>query len=135
GHERRLSLRIDAARLALLVALVCTQAALDRWKSTGRLPDFAPAVAQLAGLPDADLVLVDAVRDGQFVFDVYQNPQARSRIIPLRASKLLFARAARTQYGYQQFVETPDDILAVLHKYGIRYVVIESRLPETHYTD
>ncbi|HVP13355.1 MAG TPA: hypothetical protein VMV94_19430, partial [Phycisphaerae bacterium] len=134
-REPRLSLRLDAARVALLVALVCAQAGLDRWKSTGHPPDFAPAVAQLAMLSDADLVLVDAVRDGQFVFDVYQNPQARGRIIPLRASKLLYARAARTQYGYQQFVQGPDDILALLDKYGIRYIAIESQLPKTHYVD
>jgi 4-amino-4-deoxy-L-arabinose transferase-like glycosyltransferase len=135
GNERRLSLRLDAPRVALLIALIITQAALDRWRSTGHPPDFAPAVAQLAKLPDADLVLVDAVRDGQFVFDVYENPQARGRIIPLRASKLLYARAARTQYGYEQFVHTPDDIVTLLNKYGIRYIVIESQLPRTHYLD
>jgi hypothetical protein len=134
-RERHLDLRHDAPRVLLLVALVCTQAALAAWKSTGRLPNYAPAVARLTTLPDADLVLVDGLRDGQFVFDVYRNPKAPDRIIPLRASKLLYARAARTQYGYQQFVKTPDDILALLNKYGIRYIAIESQLPTTPYLD
>jgi 4-amino-4-deoxy-L-arabinose transferase-like glycosyltransferase len=132
--EPALTVKSDAARVALLVALVCTQAVLARVKSTGRLPDYADAVSQLASIPDADLVLVDAVRDGQFVFDVYRNPAAR-RIIPLRASKVLYARAARSQYGYQQLVRDADEILDLLNKYGIRYIVIESWLPKTAYTD
>ena len=89
----------------------------------------------LANRSDADLVLVDAVRDGQFVFDNYRNPRTRGRIIPLRASKLLYARIARTRWGYEQFVESERDIVDLLDRYGIRYIVIESALPRTHYTD
>jgi len=125
----------DAPRIAFLTALVIVQAALAHTKSTGRLPDYAAAVAELASRPDADLVLVDAVRDGQFVFDVYQNPDARNKIIPLRASKLLYARAARMKYSGQTFVETDQDIVDLLDQYAIRYIVIESALPKTHYID
>lgn len=133
-RERPITLRFDAWRVALLSLLVCAQAALALAKSPGRLPDYAPAVARLVDLK-ADLVLVDAVRDGQFVLDAYCNAQARDTLIPLRASKLLYARAAREQYDYQQFVNSPEDIVALLNKYGIRYVLTESQLPHTHYLD
>ncbi|MFH1419159.1 MAG: glycosyltransferase family 39 protein [Planctomycetota bacterium] len=134
-REQLIRWKTDAVRLALLVALVCTQAGLALARSTGRLPDYGPAVAALADRPDADLVLVDAVRDGQFVFDAYRNNRTRGRIIPLRASKLLYARAARMKYSGQIFARTEQDIIDLLDKYGIRYIVIESALPRTHYTD
>lgn len=135
GGSRRLTWRDDRPRLVLLAALVVAQAVLSRWHWTGHLPSYAGAAAALAGRDDADLVLVDAVRDGQFIFDVYQNENARRRIIPLRASKLLYARAAREKYDYQQFVDSPADIVAVLDRYGIRYIVIESAYPKTPYAD
>jgi hypothetical protein len=135
GAERPFAWKRDAPRFVLLAALVLTQAILARTKLPGRLPDYAPAVAEVAATPDADLVLVDAVRDGQFVFDIYRSPAARDKIIPLRASKLLYARAARMQYGGQVFVETEQDIVGFLDRYGIRYIVIESALPRTPYAD
>lgn len=135
GTERTISWLSDKPRIALLALLIVAQCVLWRMKDVGRLPDHAAAVAALAARDDTDLVLVDAVRDGQFVFDAYLNPAARDRIVPLRASKLLYARAARAKYAYQQFVDSPDDIVALLDKYAIRYIVIESDLPNTHYRD
>lgn len=132
--DRRLKpTRRAGLRASVLIALILVQALLVRRRPTGRLPDYAPAVAALADRPDADLVLVDAVRDGQFAFDVYQNALARHRIIPLRASKLLYARPARARWGYTQFVRDEREILALLDRYAIRYIVIESALPRTHY--
>lgn len=121
--------------MVLLALVVITQGAIARYRDAGRLPRYDAAVAELAARPDADLVLVDAVRDGQFVFDAYVNPAARDKLIPLRASKLLYARAARERYGYQQFVQSNQDILDLLQRYGIRYIVIESRLPATPYLE
>src|SRR5262249_18795110 len=115
----------DRARIIFLSLLVLTQAALARIHDVGHLPNYAFALAELANRPDAALVLVDAVRDGQFVVDAYQNPKTRNKIIPLRASKFLYVRAARERYQYQQFVQRPEDIVAFLDEYGIRYIVTE----------
>lgn len=133
--DRPLAWRTDGPRLVLLTLLVVTQAGLSLQKDTGPLPDYTSAVAALAERPDADVVLVDAVRDGQFILDAYRNPTTRERIIPLRASKVLYARAAREKYNYQQFVNTPGEIVDLLNRYGIRYLVIESQLPDTPYRD
>lgn len=135
GIHRTLSWNHDKPRILLLSTLVIVQVVLSRWHWTGHLPSYAGSVAAVVARPDADLVLVDAVRDGQFIFDMYQNDDARRRIIPLRASKLLYARAAREKYDYQQFVESPADIVAMLDRYGIRYIVIESGYPATPYAD
>jgi len=134
-RDRSISWAGNAPRIVLLAALVALQAGLALRQQTDRLPTYAAAVAELAGRPDADIVLVDAVRDGQFIFDAYVNPAARDRLIPLRASKLLYARAARERYGYQQFVQSPRDILDLLNRYGIRYIVVESALPATPYVE
>ncbi|MHC4441333.1 MAG: ArnT family glycosyltransferase [Planctomycetota bacterium] len=96
-----------------------------------RLPDMQPTVNYLAQQEDADLVLVDAVRDGQFIFDVRTNPKARNRIIPMRASKFLYSRAARTKYDYQAHINTTDQLFDWIDQLGIRYIVIEDRLPAT----
>ncbi len=120
-------------RVALLAtALLIGQCVITVANSRGRLLSYAPAVELLVERGDADLVLVDAVRDGQFVFDVYQHPDARDRIIPLRASKLLYARAARMKYGGELYVESDADIVALLNRLGIRYIVMESQAPRTN---
>jgi len=129
---------ITSRRIPKIVILTCI-VFFQGWRSyvtiPAELPRYSAAANFIADQPDADLVLIDAVRDGQFVFDLYSNPSTRDRIIPLRASKLLYARAAREKYDYRQFVESPADIVALLDKYGIRYIVMESQLPDTHYRD
>ncbi len=135
GASRPLSVPTDAARFILLGLLVVVQVVLGRSGSTGRLPTYAGAVRELVRRPDADLVLVDAVRDGQFILDVYLDDDARDRIVPLRASKVLYARAARERYGYEQFVRSGREIIELLDRYGIRYIVLESRLPDTAYVE
>ncbi len=135
SSDRPLAWRTDGPRLVLLTLLVVIQAGLSLQKDTGPLPDYTSAVAALAERPDADVVLVDAVRDGQFILDAYRNPSTRERIIPLRASKVLYARAAREKYNYQQFVNNPGELVDLFDRYGIRYVVIESQLPDTPYRD
>ncbi len=116
---------------AVLLVLCCIQVFEALGMPARRLPTLKPTVDVLVQLGDADLVLVDAVRDGQFIFDVRTSPEARSRIIPMRASKFLYSRAARTRYDYQAHVSTPDELYGWLDRYGIRYIVMEDRLPVT----
>jgi hypothetical protein len=119
----------------LLTALVVFVMVVVVGTPAAHLPDMKPTVSRLAQQSDADLVLVDSVRDGQFVFDVRTDPAANGRIVPLRASKLLYSRAARTRYDYQQHVNSPADIVGLLDSLGIRYVVLEDRLPTTSQPD
>jgi len=122
-------------KIAILTGIVFFQAWRSYFSMPAELPSYAQSADFLAKQSNADVVLIDAVRDGQFVFDVYANPSTRDAIIPLRASKLLYARAAREKYDYRAFVESPADIVTLLDKYGIRYIVMESQLPDTPYRD
>jgi hypothetical protein len=135
GREPAISWFSHFPRHLLLGLILIAQVTLWFDHSTGRLPSYTGAARELMARPDADLVLVDAVRDGQFVFDLYQLDASGGKIIPLRASKMLYARAARERYGYRQFVQSPDDILRLLDRYGIRYLVIESDHPAGDYSE
>jgi len=135
NRGNRLSAGWSRVGIALISILTIAQTSIALRQPDRSLPRYAAAVDFLAGRPDGDLVLIDAVRDGQFIFDLYDRPDTRDRIIPIRASKLLYARAAREKYDYRQFVDSPADVVALLDRYGIRYLVIESALPHTSYTD
>jgi hypothetical protein len=115
--------------LVPLTGLIGYQFVAGALTPTNRLPDYAEAVRLLVSRGDADLVLVDGVRDGQFVFDVRSNPQAAGRIITLRASKLLYSRAARGRWRHTTHRGTPKEIMELLNHCGVRYVVVESQLP------
>ncbi len=112
-----------------LLGLIVWQFAQGVRTPVHRPPDYRPAVQLLVDRKDADLVLVDGVRDGQFVFDVRTNPKAAERIIPLRGSKVLYSRATYTRWAHTTHRGTPEAVLELLNHYGIRYVVVESQLP------
>lgn len=116
--------------LVVLTLLIGYQFVSGVMTPTRRLPDYAAAVQLLVQRGDADVVLVDAVRDGQFVFDVRSNPGAADRIITLRGSKMLYSRAARARWRHTTHRDTPEKITELLHQYGIRYIVVESQLPD-----
>ncbi len=135
SESNKPQIRFSKATVAACALFLGTQTLLTVRAHPGNPPSYQPAVDALLSRGDADLVLIDAVRDGQFVYDLYANEQARASLIPLRASKLLYARAARMKYAGVELVKSQDDIINLLNQYGIRYVVMESRLPDTHYTD
>lgn len=114
---------------ALVVVGLIAQAVMVAPQARGRLPDLSEAVQALAARTDADVVLYDGVREGQFVFDTFADAAARERLIVLRGSKLLYSRAARAQYLYAEHVRNADDIVTRLDEYGIRYLLVESGLP------
>jgi len=135
GKSNRSQTRLTKAAIGAFALIFGTQAFLAVHAHPGNPPSYQPAVDALIASGNANLVLIDAVRDGQFVYDLYANEQARASLIPVRASKLLYARAARMKYAGVELVKSSDDIINLLNQYGIRYLVMESRLPDTHYTD
>ncbi len=115
-----------------VLALLCVgQLAVAMLSPPLRVPDMKATVRFLAAQDDADLILIDAVRDGQFVFDARTTSSARGRLIPLRASKILYSRAARTRYAYAEHIATQVELLAWLDEFGVGYIVVEDRLPAT----
>ena len=96
---------------------------------THRLPDYTAAVQLLADRGDAGVVLMDGVREGQFIFDVRTNPQTAGRIVTLRGSKMLYSRAARGRWRHTTHRGQPQEIIDLLDHFGVKYVIVESQLP------
>jgi len=117
---------------ALLAVLICWQF-LDAWRADPRRPaDYQPAAQWIADAEPADhvkLVQVDAVRDGQYIFDLRRAQGRDGKCYVLRGSKLLYSRAARIRWGYTEYVKTPADVLALIDTYGLRYIIVESNPP------
>ena len=113
----------------LLMTMIVMQLINGWFQSPNRLGGFAPAAGLIAQKPDADLVLIDAAREGDFIFALRSIQGPSGKIIPLRASKLLYSRAARRRWAYQAHVKNESQILKLIRDYGIRYLVVESGLP------
>jgi len=118
---------------ALLCLLICWQF-LAGWHAKCDRPADYRAAADLvhAGNPtgETELVLVDAVRDGQFVFDLRQAQGHDGKCYVLRGSKVLYSRAARVRWYYSEYVKTHADVLKLIDTYGIRYIIVESGPPD-----
>jgi len=118
----------------LLVILICWQMADSYRENPHRVTSFATAaelVARAEPIDATKLVLVDANRDGDFVFALRRAQGPDGNVYVLRGSKVLYSRASRARWGYQAHVEKRADILSLIDTYGIRYIVVESGPPNT----
>jgi hypothetical protein len=114
---------------ALLLTMIGFQLIQGWFQNPSRLASFKPAAKLIVNKPDADLVLIDANREGDFIFALRGLQGPDGKIIPLRGSKLLYSRAARRRWGYQAYVENESQILKLIQNYGLRYIVVESSPP------
>lgn len=119
---------------ALLLVLVCWQFVVSWYVGPGRLSSYrraASLVHESEPRGALKLVLVDAVRDGQFVFDMRVEQGFEGRAYTLRGSKVLYSRAARMRWQYSPYVETHEDVRRLIDRYGIEYIVVENVPPRT----
>lgn len=107
------------ATLALLIP-VTLRAALSR---PPLISGYEQAAQFVAALDGGASVLVDAVWDGDFVFFSRQH-DPRGRLI-LRGSKVLYTYASYRDVGFQTFAASDAEILEILKRYGVRYLVLE----------
>ncbi|MFA5865864.1 MAG: glycosyltransferase family 39 protein [Phycisphaerae bacterium] len=102
----------------IILGLVMVFQYLNGWRQNpDRLGDYEVAVRLILASGDANFVLVDATRDGQFVFDMRRLQGADGRVSTIRGSKLLYAH-------------TESDVLSLIANYGISYIVVESGPPD-----
>jgi hypothetical protein len=113
----------------LLLTLMVFQFIIGYLQNPDRLGSFAPAAKLIVKQPNADLILIDAAREGDFIFALRAIQGIDGKIIPLRASKLLYSRAARRRWAYETHVKNEAEILNLIRDYGIRYIVVESSPP------
>ena len=127
--------RLPAARIgwrwapfaAALVGVVHTG-----WGApTKQCGGFGAVVAELVNRPDnanaVFLVSSDATGEGMFIAETAMH-EARPGHVVLRASKLLSAQAWNGQ-GYQVLVHTEPELIALLQKQKVRFLVLDSSIP------
>jgi hypothetical protein len=120
---------LKTAGRGILTFLMLYQFAYGWSQDPDRLSSYEPAAKAILEQKDANLVLVDATRDGQFIFDMRRLQGDSGRVYTLRGSKLLYSRAARKRWEYKEYVQNEEDILRLIKDYGIRYIVVESAPP------
>lgn len=110
----------------ILVGVFAVQAYGGLINGPVRLNDYSRAAKLVTNKSDTNVVLVDGAREGQFVFDMRKVQGVNGRMYVVRGSKLLYSRAARRRWKYKEYVRNERDILKLIKKYGIRYIVVES---------
>jgi hypothetical protein len=73
--------------------------------------------------------LFDGFLDGNFVYHVRHFDPAR-RLTVLRGDKLLYASVIEEGHHYTEFVDSSDDMAALIYSYDPEYVVVEA--PRVH---
>jgi hypothetical protein len=63
--------------------------------------------------------------DGNFIFNLRRVDERRNHVV-LRADKLLVSMAVHKEWGTKSHVGSVEEIRALIERYGIEYVVIES---------
>lgn len=68
--------------------------------------------------------------NGDFIYQVRRHDRER-RLWVLRADKLLYSVLVNPGFGYKQFAEGDEDILATIFKYDPEFIVLEEAPPAT----
>jgi hypothetical protein len=109
--------------IAILLAFVVPAAVTAAQARPPIVSGHEEAARFVGTLDGGSSVLVDSYWDGEFVF--YSHEYDRRHRIVLRGSKVLYTYATFKSYGYTEFVHSPNDILELLRKYGVRYIVVD----------
>jgi hypothetical protein len=113
-----------AGRAAAIVLLCC--AILAGWSYQRPYVEGYEAVAQtIASLSDHGVILYDANLLGTFTFYLHKRDPQR-RFVVLR--KLLYVPRMAEEGGSVELLHFPDEILASLKQYGVRYIVVSEHM-------
>lgn len=115
------SLTVRRLAWALAVLLVAWQFRTAWINEQSYVAGFRPAAERLIATGDSGLVLFDGDLPGNFTFFARAKDPARRWII-LR--KALYVTRIQKQYAGKEIASTTEEIRAVLHRYGVKYVVV-----------
>jgi hypothetical protein len=83
----------------------------------------------LAESPSGTVVFYAGWFNGNFVFHMRQH-DPEGRVVVLSGTKMLVVTLAEKEHGMKVLVTTPEGILEVFRKYGVRYVALEDPSPK-----
>jgi hypothetical protein len=82
---------------------------------------YAEVAKEIASVADRGVILYDANLSGTFTFFLHQHDPQR-RFVVLR--KLLYVSRTKEEGGSVELLHTPEEVLASLKRYGVRYIVV-----------
>ena len=118
--------RLNGPRLRLAGVTVVTllvAAAAYRYPISYR-PDYGPLVLAQRDQIVGHVVLFDGHRDSDFILAVRQH-LGRRKCVVLRASKLLYACAAVPKHRFESFVQSAEQVDAILKDFAFDSVFVE----------
>lgn len=119
------------------VAVLAAALAWNVWRTLEQpLPyvsGYRAAAEQIHATGTRAPLLFAGKHDGNFVFHLRRLDDERRHVV-LRADKILLSLAVHKYFGMQSHVGSTEDIEALIRRYGIEYVLLESpdvlELPE-----
>lgn len=103
----------------------------DPWAwATRSVSGTLAAARRLAACPPGTVVFYSGRHNGSFIFHMRQFDPG-GRVVVLRDSKMLYSVPAMVDYGLFLHAARREEILEVLRKYGVRYLLIEDLLPRS----
>jgi hypothetical protein len=120
-----------------VLGLISVLVVWNLWKVQGEEPRYVAGYRQAAeyvmSQENPGLILFAGKHDGNFIFNLRALDRDKDMIV-LRADKVLVSMAVQKYFGTLSYVKTEEDVLALIDRYGVGLVVIESRdivgLPE-----
>lgn len=80
----------------------------------------------VADQQDTGLILFAGKHDGNFIFHLRVADSEKEKAV-LRADKILVSMAVHKSFGTVSYVESVEDVVALIDRYGIGTIVMESR--------
>jgi hypothetical protein len=119
------------------MAILATALAWNVWRTHDRprphVSGYRSAADQIHATGTRGPLLFAGKHDGNFVFHLRQLDTDRRHVV-LRADKILLSLAVHKYFGMQSHVSSTQDVEALIRRYGIEYVLVESpdvlELPE-----
>ena len=94
---------------------------------------YKQAAEFVAGQKDTGLILFAGKHDGNFIFNLRALDPEKEKAV-LRADKILVSMAVHKSFGTVSYVQSIDDVIRLIDRFGVGIIVIESRdvvdLPE-----
>jgi 4-amino-4-deoxy-L-arabinose transferase-like glycosyltransferase len=118
----------NVSRIAfVLLGALATFNVYSAWaKAHPFVTGYQQAAEFVAQQPDSGLILFAGKHDGNFIFHLRAVDPERNKAV-VRADKILVSMAVHKSFGMVSYVQTTEDILALIDRFGIGTIVIESR--------
>ncbi|MBI1749131.1 MAG: glycosyltransferase family 39 protein [Acidobacteria bacterium] len=112
-----------------VIAAFCVLAAYSAVKAVRieapKVSGIEPIAQYLVAQPDSEVLYYQGFLNGDFIFFVRKYDPEKRRLIA--REKQIVATKVNVGYGTRRIMNTPEEVIAMFQKWGIRYAVVENR--------